>query len=33
MFRDPCGWIMIGVSTIMIVVGFLIIRRIVDIEV
>jgi tight adherence protein B len=33
MFRDPCGWIMIGVSAIMIVVGFLIIRRIVDIEV
>lgn len=33
MFRDPCGWIMIGVATIMIVVGFLIIRKIVDIEV
>ncbi len=33
MFRDPCGWIMIGTSVIMIVVGFLIIRKIVDIEV
>jgi tight adherence protein B len=33
MFHDPCGWIMIGVSTIMIVIGFLIIRKIVDIEV
>ena len=33
MFRDPCGWIMIGVSVIMITTGFLIIRKIVDIEV
>jgi tight adherence protein B len=33
MFRDPCGLIMLGVSAIMIVSGFLIIRRIVDIEV
>ena len=33
MFADPCGWIMIGVSAIMIVTGFLIIRKIVDIEV
>lgn len=33
MLRDPCGWIMIGVSVIMIVSGFLIIRKIVDIEV
>jgi len=33
MFQDPCGWIMIVVSIIMIVVGFLIIRKIVDIEV
>ena len=33
MFRDPCGWIMLGVSLIMIVTGFLIIRKIVDIEV
>jgi tight adherence protein B len=33
MFADPCGWIMIVVSVIMIVSGFLIIRKIVDIEV
>jgi tight adherence protein B len=33
MFRDPCGWIMLGVSFVMIVTGFLIIRKIVDIEV
>jgi tight adherence protein B len=33
LFNDPCGWIMIGVAAIMIVVGFVIIRRIVDIEV
>jgi tight adherence protein B len=33
MFSDPCGWIMLGVSTLMIVTGFLIIRKIVDIEV
>lgn len=33
MFQDPCGWIMIVVAIIMIVTGFLIIRKIVDIEV
>lgn len=33
MFNDPCGWIMIGVSAIMIVAGFLAIRKIVNIEV
>jgi tight adherence protein B len=33
MFTDPCGWIMLGVGMIMIVGGFLIIRRIVNIEV
>ncbi len=33
MFNDPCGWIMIVVGVAMIVVGFLIIRKIVDIEV
>ncbi len=33
MFTDPCGWIMIGVGLVMIVTGFLIIRKIVDIEV
>jgi tight adherence protein B len=33
MFQDPCGWIMLGVSAVMITLGFLIIRKIVDIEV
>jgi tight adherence protein B len=33
MFTDPCGWIMIGVSVVMITIGFFIIRKIVDIEV
>jgi Flp pilus assembly protein TadB len=33
LFNDTCGWIMIGVSVAMITVGFLIIRKIVDIEV
>lgn len=33
MFVDPCGWIMIGVSVVMIGVGFAIIRKIVNIEV
>ncbi len=30
---DPCGWIMIGVAVLGIVLGFLIIRKIVDIEI
>jgi tight adherence protein B len=33
MFTDPCGWIMLGVSVLMIFIGFLIIRKIVNIEV
>ena len=33
MFSDPCGWIMLGTAVIMIVSGFLIIRKIVNIEV
>jgi len=33
MFNDPCGWIMIGVSVLMITAGFFIIRKIVNIEV
>ena len=33
MFTDPCGWIMLGTSAVMITIGFLIIRKIVDIEV
>jgi tight adherence protein B len=33
MFTEPCGWIMIGASVLMIGIGFAIIRKIVDIEV
>jgi tight adherence protein B len=33
MFQDPCGWIMLGVAALMIFGGFMIIRKIVDIEV
>jgi tight adherence protein B len=33
MFTDPCGWIMLGASAIMIGIGFVIIRKIVNIEV
>jgi tight adherence protein B len=33
LFTDPCGWIMIGVSAFMIFIGFMIIRKIVNIEV
>ena len=33
MFHDPCGWIMLGTSVVMITLGFLIIRKIVDIAV
>jgi tight adherence protein B len=33
LFTDPCGWIMLGVSVIMVIIGFLIIRKIVDIRV
>jgi tight adherence protein B len=33
MFQDPCGWIMLGVAALMITGGFLIIRKIVNIEV
>jgi tight adherence protein B len=33
MFTDPCGWIMIGASLLMIGIGFAIIRKIVNIEV
>jgi len=33
MLTDPCGWIMIGTAVVMIVTGYLIIRRIVNIEV
>jgi len=33
MFTDPCGWIMIGTAALMIAMGFLIIRKIVNIEV
>ena len=33
MFTQPCGWVMLGVAFIIIVLGFLIIRRIINIEV
>jgi tight adherence protein B len=33
MFTDPCGWIMLGLAAIMIFGGFMIIRKIVNIEV
>ncbi len=33
MFQDPCGWIMIGTAAMMIFIGFMIIRKIVNIEV
>ncbi len=33
MFTDPCGWIMIGTAFVMIAIGFVIIRKIVNIEV
>jgi tight adherence protein B len=33
MFTDPCGWIMLGVAALMIGIGFMIIRKIVNIEV
>jgi len=33
MFSDPCGWIMLGTAVIMIISGFLIIRKIANIEV
>jgi tight adherence protein B len=33
MFTDPCGWIMLGTAALMIGLGFVIIRKIVNIEV
>jgi tight adherence protein B len=33
LFSDPCGWIMVGVSLLMITAGFLAIKKIVNIEV
>ena len=33
LFSEPCGWIMVAVALTIIVVGFVIIRKIVDIEV
>jgi len=33
MFRDPCGLIMLGVAAVMIFIGFMAIRKIVNIEV
>lgn len=33
MFTDPCGWIMIGTGLVLIVIGYLVINKIVNIEV
>jgi tight adherence protein B len=33
LFNDSCGWIMIGVSVVMIVIGYIVINKITDIEV
>ncbi len=33
MFKDPCGWIMIGVGLVLIVIGYFVINKIVNIEV
>ncbi len=33
MFSDECGWVMLAVSAVMITIGFLVIRKIVDIKV
>ncbi len=33
LFEDACGWIMMGVSVVMIIVGYIIINKITDIEV
>lgn len=33
LFAEPCGWLMVGTSVVMIAVGFVIIRRIISIEV
>jgi tight adherence protein B len=33
LFSEPCGWMLLGVGLVMIVIGFLVIRKIVDIEV
>jgi tight adherence protein B len=33
MFTDPCGWIMLGIAAFMIFLGFMMIRKIVNIEV
>jgi len=33
LFNDPCGWMMLGVSVVLIVVGYIVINKIVSIEV
>lgn len=33
LFQDPCGWIMIGISLFLIVIGYVVISKIVNIEV
>lgn len=33
MFEDPCGWLMLGISLVLIVIGYFVINKIVSIEV
>ena len=33
LFTDPCGWLMIGISLVLIVIGYIIVSKIVNIEV
>lgn len=33
LFTDPCGWVMIGLSLFLITIGYIVIKKIVDIEV
>jgi len=33
MFTDPCGWLMLGISVVLIAVGYFVINKIISIEV
>jgi len=33
LFTDPCGWMMMGISLVLIVIGYISINKIVSIEV
>jgi len=33
LFTDPCGWLMIGISLVLIVIGYIVVSKIVNIEV